>query len=83
MMQILHFCGIADGRMATTCPLLVARDLSVKYERFYLERTTLPALRGSLEEWFESYNNWRPHEKLGNLTPDAVYQASAATLKTA
>jgi putative transposase len=39
---------------------------SVKYERVYLfEHATLPALHGSIEEWFDRYNHWRPHEKLG------------------
>jgi len=57
---------------------------SVKYERIYLfEHATLPALRGSLEGWFDSYNNWRPHEALGNLTPSVVYHASPLTLKVA
>ena len=36
-----------------------------------------------MEEWFERYNNWRPHEKLGNLTPAVVYQAPPATPKAA
>jgi putative transposase len=50
---------------------------SVKYERIYLfEHSTLPALRVSLTEWFDRYNNWRPHENLGNLTPTVVYQTS-------
>ena len=57
---------------------------SVKYERIYLfEHATLPDLHGSLEEWFERYNHWRPHEKLGNLTPAVVYQAMPATPKAA
>jgi putative transposase len=57
---------------------------SVKYERIYLfEHATLPALHGSLEEWFERYNHWRPHEKLGNLTPAVVYQAMPANTKAA
>jgi putative transposase len=57
---------------------------SVKYERIYLfEHGTLPVLRESLEEWFDLYNHWRPHEKLGNLTPAVVYQTSAATPKVA
>lgn len=48
---------------------------SVKSEEIYLfERATLPALRAGLEKWFERYNEWRPHEALGNLTPDAVYR---------
>jgi putative transposase len=34
---------------------------SVKYERIDLfEHSTLPSLCKSLEEWFESYNSWRP-----------------------
>jgi putative transposase len=57
---------------------------SVKYERIYLfEHGTLPVLRESLETWFDLYNHWRPHEKLGNLTPAVVYQTSAATPKVA
>ena len=57
---------------------------SVKYERIYLfEHGTLPALRESLEVWFDRYNHWRPHEKLGNLTPAVVYQATPTTPKAA
>jgi putative transposase len=57
---------------------------SVKYERIYLfEHGTLPTLRESLEEWFGHYNNWRLHEKLGNLTPAVVYHAIPATPKAA
>ena len=53
---------------------------SVKYERIYLfEHGTLPALRESLEVWFDRYNHWRPHERLGNLTPAVVCQAIPAT----
>ena len=55
---------------------------SVKYERIYLfEHGTLPALHKSLEVWFDSDNHWRPHEKLGNLTPAAAYQAMLASPK--
>jgi putative transposase len=52
---------------------------SVKYEDIYLrEYATLPALFAGLKRWFERYNTWRPHETLGNLTPDAVYQTGRA-----
>ena len=48
---------------------------SVKYEEIYLfEHATVPALRAGLERWFGRYNGWRPHQKLGNLTPHVVYQ---------
>ena len=57
---------------------------SVKYERIYLfEHGTLPSLRDSLEEWFDRYNHWRPHEKLGNLTPAVIYQNLTSTPKAA
>ena len=48
---------------------------SVKYEDIYLrEYETIPALLVGLKRWFARYNGWRPHETLGNLTPDKVYQ---------
>jgi putative transposase len=47
---------------------------SLKYEEIYLrEHATLPALESGLKKWFKRYNTWRPHEALGNLTPDEVY----------
>jgi putative transposase len=56
---------------------------SVKYEEIYLfEHATLPALRTGLEKWFERYNEWRPHEALGNLTPDAVYRSGGVETAT-
>ena len=47
---------------------------SVKYECIYLYgHTGLTALRAELARWFASYNDWRPHQHLGNLTPARVY----------
>ena len=52
---------------------------SVKYEEIYLfEHATVTALRAGLMKWFGRYNDWRPHETLGNLTPAAVYQTAPA-----
>ena len=48
---------------------------SVKYEEIYLfEHSTVPSLRAGLEKWFGRYNDWRPHEALGNLTPAVIYR---------
>ena len=57
---------------------------SVKYERIYLfEHSTLPALRKSLAGWFDHYNHWRPHERLGNQTPAVAYRVLPATPQAA
>ncbi len=50
---------------------------SVKYEEIYLfEHSTVPDLRAGLARWFKRYNDWRPHQALGNLTPAVVYQTT-------
>jgi putative transposase len=47
---------------------------SVKYEEIYLfEHESVIALCAGLEKWFDRYNNWRPHEALGNETPANVH----------
>ena len=52
---------------------------SLKYEEIYLrEHATVIALRAGIATWFDRYNTWRPHEALGNLTPDMVYQTRPA-----
>ena len=48
---------------------------SVKYEEIYLhEHATIPVLEAGLNRWFNRYNTWRPHQALGNLTPQVVYE---------
>ena len=52
---------------------------SVKYEEIYLrEHATLRELEAGLRDWFERYNTWRPHQALGNLTPQQVHQGAIA-----
>ncbi|MGL4400791.1 MAG: IS3 family transposase [Luteolibacter sp.] len=57
---------------------------SVKYEEIYLkEHATVLGLQHGLREWFGRYNDWRPHQHLGNLTPAQVYRPSTANPKAA
>ncbi len=52
---------------------------SVKYECIYLHgHTGLCVLSGELANWFDRYNNWRPHQHQGNLTPSRVYELLTA-----
>lgn len=54
---------------------------SVKYEEIYLfEHATIIDLGEGLEKWFQRYNDWRPHEALGNETPTSIYQSQPAKL---
>ena len=49
---------------------------SLKYEDIYLrDYGTIPELGEGLKRWFARYNTWRPHQALGNLTPDLVYHS--------
>ena len=51
---------------------------SVKCEEIYLfEHATVRALRAGLRKWFGRYNDGRPHETLGTLTPSMVYQTAS------
>ena len=46
----------------------------MKYEEIYLkEYGSVDALERGLDEWFERYNSWRPHQALGNRTPAQAY----------
>jgi putative transposase len=57
---------------------------SVKYEEIYLkEHATVRDLEQGLREWFARYNDWRPHQHLGNLTPSRVYRPPATAPKAA
>ncbi len=52
---------------------------SVKHEEIYLrEHATLPELEAALKRWFERYNNWRPHQALGNRTPSQAHEQAPA-----
>jgi putative transposase len=70
--------GIAismDGRGRALDNIFVERLWrSVKYEDVYLKGyASMPELLLGLTEYFAFYNGERPHQSLGNRTPDAVY----------
>ena len=48
---------------------------SVKYECVYLQEwSTVTAVRKALKGYFQFYNEERPHQSLGGLTPRFVHQ---------
>jgi putative transposase len=56
---------------------------SVKYEEVYLHAYETPTqVDQALSRYFGFYNSRRPHQALGQSTPDAMYFQSA-TLKQA
>ncbi len=78
--QVLLDQGITismDGRGRALDNIFVERLWrSVKYEDVYLKGyATLSELLLGLTEYFVFYNGERPHQSLGNRTPDAVYHA--------
>ena len=57
---------------------------SIKYEEVYLhDYQTVPAARSHLSDYFEFYNNERPHEALGYRTPHEVYFGTKVRLAPA
>jgi len=54
---------------------------SVKYEEIYLfEHATIIDLCEGLAKWFVRYNDWRPHEALGNETPGVTYRTDTSQI---
>lgn len=79
---VLLDAGIAtakDGRGRALDNIFVERLWrSVKHEDVYLKGyATLPELLLGLTEYFAFYNGERPHQALGNRTPEAVHRAGA------
>lgn len=66
-----------DGRGRALDNIFVERLWrSVKYENVYLKGyASMTELLLGLTEYFAFYNGERPHQSLGNHTPDAVYRS--------
>ena len=67
-----------DGRGRVFDNIFVERLWrSVKYEDVYLKGyATMGELRVGLTEYFAFYNGERPHQSLGNRTPEVVYRTA-------
>ena len=67
-----------DGRGRALDNIFVERLLrSVKYEDVYLKGyASMPELMFGLTEYFAFYNGERPHQSLGNRTPEEVYRTA-------
>jgi putative transposase len=79
---VLKDRGVAismDGRGRALDNIFVERLWrSVKYEDVYLKGYSTPMeLMIGLAEYFVFYNGERPHQSLGNLTPDEVYATAS------
>ncbi len=79
----LESAGVAvsmDGRGRALDNVFVERLWrSVKYEDIYIrDYDTVPELHRGLVRYFGFYNDERPHQSLGYLTPAAVYRGTTA-----
>ncbi len=68
-----------DGRGRAFDNIFVERLWrSVKHEDIYLKGyTSMSELMAGLAEYFDFYNEERPHQSLGDLTPDVVYRTAS------
>jgi putative transposase len=57
---------------------------SIKYEEIYLrEYAKVDILEVGVNRWMKQYNTWRPHEALGNKTPNEVYRPETKNTRIA
>lgn len=75
LLKELHIQQSMDGRSRWADNIMVERWFrSLKTEEIYINEYRSPKeLRRAVGVYIEQYNTVRPHEALGNLTPEAVY----------
>lgn len=64
-----------DGRGRCLDNIFVERLWrTVKYEDIYINQYgSLPELKTGLTKYFNTYNNYRPHQSLNDLTPGELH----------
>jgi putative transposase len=69
-----------DGRGRFLDNIFIERPWrSLKYEDIFIKAyETVAAARAGIDGWLTFYNDERPHQALGYLTPRAVYEAAGA-----
>lgn len=74
-----------DGRGRATDNIMIERLWrTVKYDDIYLkDYETVAQLTAGLREFFDDYNNERPHSSLGGKTPADVYFGAASLRQAA
>lgn len=71
-----------DGKSRWADNIMIERWFrSLKTEEIYVNEYANPkALRKAIAAYIQAYNNERPHQALGNRTPNTVYSSCFATL---
>jgi len=74
-----------NGRGRATDNIMIKRLWrTVKYDDIYLkEYETVEQLIADLRDYFDYYNNERPHSSLGDRTPAEVYFGASALKEAA
>ena len=75
LLKELHIQQSMDGRSRWADNIMVERWFrSLKTEEIYINEYRSPKeLRRAVGAYIEQYNTVRPHEALGNMTPEAAY----------
>lgn len=84
LLQSLDIMISMDGRGRCLDNIIVERYWrSIRYECIFLnDWKSLPQLEKGVDDYIKIYNSVRPHQSLGYLTPDEVYENGCFLLET-